>query len=614
MSPLAGMFASKLDEPGPYEAPRQSADFEDGAPYYGVLSLDAPLGEQAAFTLLGGASSPLHELTERLRTAAKDEALLGLVVRLDRPDFDLVHAYELRAALLAFKQGGERTIWCHTEGVGDAGYLVLTACDHVAMAPLAELAITGPAATPIHFKGLLDRLGITADALHVGAFKGAAEPLTREAPSPEMIATLEAIVEGRYQTELAAIADARGLSREQAIAAIDRGMFDDREAITAKLADESADWPTFLERARQGKPWKTLRGATKLGDLTALQRFLGLLPPERPSDSHVALVYATGSIVDGDGNGLLGAREQIASRTLVAALRAIAADDKVAAVVLRVDSGGGSALASEQIWHAASELAARKPLVVSMGSVAASGGYYISAPAQRIFANADTLTGSIGVVGMKLVLGDALRGIGVTTHEVRRGERATMWSSMRQWSDGERTAIEAMMRATYDVFVDRVAAGRKLDRAAVEPIAQGRVWTGNDAKARGLVDAIGTLQDALDDAHTRGGVAPGTALEVYPPEPTLRDIIASLGQAQLSTGASLALVDRALAARAAEDAPGAPASGLVAAIAAPAARLHAGGRPIAPTLALARMLATVLALQESHVWAVSPAMWLLQPR
>ncbi|MBK8715329.1 MAG: S49 family peptidase [Deltaproteobacteria bacterium] len=215
---------------------------------------------------------------------------------------------------------------------------------------------------------------------------------------------------------------------------------------------------------------------------------------------------------------------------------------------------------------------------------------------------------------MKLVLGDALRGIGVTTHEVRRGERATMWSSMRRWSDGERTAIEAMMRATYDVFVDRVAAGRKLDRAAVEPIAQGRVWTGNDAKARGLVDAIGTLQDALDDAHTRGGVAPGTALEVYPPEPTLRDIIASLGQAQLSTGASLALVDRALAARAAEDAPGAPASGLVAAIAAPAARLHAGGRQIAPTLALARMLATVLALQESHVWAVSPAMWLLQPR
>lgn len=595
LSPLAGMVASKLDEPGPYEAPRQSADFREGEPAAAVIEWRGEISEVAGMSLFGGATTPLSELIEQLDAAATDPNVTGLVVRVGDLSIDLAAAEELRAAVQRLRSSG-KPVWCHAERLTDTGYHVVGACDRIGLAPLGEVAITGPAATPIHLKGLLDRVGVTADFLHVGAFKGAAEPLTRDAPSPEMLETLGAIVEQRWRTQRDAIAKARGLDETEAAAAIDRALFVGDDAIAAELVDEVSTWEAFREAGRGGKPWRVLRRGAKLADFAALQRFLGLSPPERPSAPHVAVVYAVGNIVDGGGSGLIGAREEIASHTLVAALGAIAADDAVAAVVLRVDSGGGSALASEQIWHAAKALADRKPLVVSMGGAAASGGYYISAPAHRIFASADTLTGSIGVVGGKLVFGDALAKLGVRTFEVHRGARALMWSSMQPWTAQERTTVESMMRATYDAFVGRVAQGRKLDPKAVDLIAQGRVWTGTDAKARGLVDEIGTLRDAIADAETRGGVAPGTALEIYPPEPTLRDLLASFAPmqvgaelaAQIDTDGAAALLDHARAA------------GPVAAGLAMQPRLRRD---------LERLLATLFALRSAHVWAASPTLW-----
>jgi protease IV len=601
LSPLAGMFASKLDEPGPYEAPRQSSDFTEGAKHVAVLELGGNIGELAAISLFGGtAVHPLHELTDRIAALGSDPMVSQVVVRASDLDIDRVHAEELRQALLKLKAAG-KPLGCHTERITDAGYHVLTACDYLALAPLGEIAITGPAATPVHLKKLLDRVGVTADFLHVGAFKGAAEPLTREAPSPEMLQTLEAIVEQYYGSQLDAIEAGRSISHEQAIALVDRGLFVGDQAVTAKLADEINSWESYLDATRGTLPWKLVRPPSKLGDMMALQRFLGMLPPERPSGPHVALVHATGNVVDGSGSGLLGAREEIASRTLVAALRAIAADDQVTAVVLRIDSGGGSALASEQIWGAANELAARKPLVVSMGSVAASGGYYIAAGAKEIFASRDTLTGSIGVVGGKLVIKGVLDTLGVATFDVHRGARAQIWSSTRAWDEGERAAVMALMQSTYDTFTERVAQGRKLERAAVEAIAQGRVWTGADAKTRGLVDTLGTLDDAIARARELGSIGAEVGLEVYPPQPTLRDLLAGFGQVQ--AGGVL----------------GELAGAQGGAIATRSSLAHAGADAIIglsvqdPRLAarLRVLLHTIAVLQSSHVWAVSPTTWWL---
>jgi protease-4 len=211
----------------------------------------------------------------------------------------------------------------------------------------------------------------------------------------------------------------------------------------------------------------------------------------------------------------------------------------VKAVVLRIDSGGGSAQASELIWAGIAELKAKKPVIVSMSDVAASGGYYIASGATKIFALDDTLTGSIGVVGGRIVLAGALAKLGVTTFPMGRGKHATMMASFQPWQPDEKHLIETTMDDVYKTFVGRVAAGRGKTPDQIELIAKGRVWTGEKAKELGLVDAIGGLDAALAEAEKLGKVEPRTDLEVYPPAPTLRDLIHGWGGVHAPLGLSL---------------------------------------------------------------------------
>jgi protease-4 len=393
---------------------------------------------------------------------------------------------------------------------------------------------------PIHIKPLLDKLGIQADFLHVGAYKGAAEPLTLDAPSREADETLAAILDRRYQTMVDAIAGERKLPPDTVKALIDTALFPSDQARAAGLIDEVAAFEAFRDGGAHGAAWTQLELSPDRGKpLAAMQmamRFLGVIPPDKPVGDHVAVVYALGTIIDGKGEGVLGAREQIASHTLVAALRALTADDSVKAVVLRIDSGGGSAQASVLIWRAVAELKAKKPVIVSMSDVAASGGYYIASGATKIFALDDTLTGSIGVVGGKLALRGALARLGVNTFPTGRGKRATMMASLGPWTEDERSAIRTSMEAVYRVFVGRVAAGRGKQLPEIEKIAQGRVWTGARARELGLVDEIGGLDAALAEARKLAKVDATTGLEIYPPAPSLRDVLAGFGQVQAPLG------------------------------------------------------------------------------
>ncbi len=535
LGPLGAMMANTLEAPGPYDAPTKSHDFNKDAPHFLTLTLHGAIDDLSPMNLLGGGGgvTELRTITERLRKAAADTNVRGLILRVDSPAIDMASAEDLRAALLAFKgPGGERKLHCHVDGAGNLAYFLISACDRVGLEPLGEIALTGPAATPIHLKGLLDRLGVFADFVHVGAFKGAAEPLTRREPSPEMLATLGAIVDQMYESLIAAVVEGRGVSREDTIKLIDQAMFFGEAAVMAKLVDVVAPWETFRDQATAGAPWSRMKLKESAGpgglDVEKLQVFLGLVPLKRPGEPHVALVYAVGNIVDGKGRGLVGARNEIAGHTLSAALHNLADDDKVAAIVLRVNSGGGSAQASEEIWRAVAAAKARKPVVVSMGHLAASGGYYISTGATRIFAQPDTLTGSIGVVGGKLALGGMLEKIGVETYAVSRGKHATMWSTMTPWTPEQRAMVLGMMEDVYKVFVGRVAEGRGKTYEEIHALAQGRVWTGRAALDKGLVDAMGDLDAALAEARSLAKIGPEVALEVYPPEPTLKDMLEGL--------------------------------------------------------------------------------------
>ncbi len=530
-------IVENLDKPGPYEAADSSPGFDESKPHWGVIHLSGAITEQETYSWNGGRGTQLRDLSERLRELGKDPKLQGLLIRVEELGISLPDASELREALDDFKKTG-KLLACHTEVASNATYLVMADCNQIGLSPLGEIVLSGPAAMPVHLKGLLDRFGIQADFLHVGAYKGAAEPLTRDAPSPEMVETVNAILDRRYQTMVDWLAAGRKLAPDQAKGVIDEALFPAPDAQTAKLVDRVATFEAFRDDITGGV-WTKIPLRKKDDPLTAMKKvgeFLGMFPPTRPTTAHVALVYAVGDVVDGTGDGILGAREHIASRTLTSALHVLAADDNVKAVVLRIDSGGGSALASELIWNAVHELKAKKPVIVSMSDVAASGGYYIAAGATKIYALDDTLTGSIGVVGGRLAIGPALAKVGVTAFPMGRGKRATMFASLGTWNADEKSAIEKSMDATYQVFVKRVADGRGKTPEQIQPIAQGRVWTGTKAKELGLVDEIGGLGAAIAEARKEGAVAADEPLEVYPPRPSLRDVFATFGDVHMPFG------------------------------------------------------------------------------
>lgn len=550
-------IAESISRPGPYEAPETSKQFDAGKPHWGVLRLDGAVVEREALSLTGGRGLELRALIDRLRELASDDKLTGLLLRVGAIQISLPDAAELRAAIHDVRKAG-KTVACHTEGASSAEYMVLAACDRVVVAPLGEVAITGPTALPIHVKQMLDKLGVQADFLHIGAYKGAAEPLTRDAPSKEMEETLGAVLDRRYQTMVDVIATERKMPAATVKGLIDTALFTAEQARAANLVDAVLPYDMFRDDAIKGAPWTRLELDPSKHDRFAmfvkLWRFLGAMPPDKPAGGHVALVYALGTIVNGGGEGVLGARHEIAASTLVAAIRALAADDTVKAVVLRIDSGGGSAQASELIWRALTDLQGAKPLVVSMSDVAASGGYYIACGASKIFALEDTLTGSIGVVGGKIALRDGLGRLGIHAYPMGRGKRSTIGTSLAPWTDDERQAIRSSMEDVYRVFVERVAGGRHKKPEEIQPIAQGRVWTGAKARELGLVDEIGGLDAALAEARRLGKVDAKTELEVFPPAPTLRDLFVSFGEVQAPLGVSsdaalsaLGGLDRALA-------------------------------------------------------------------
>jgi protease-4 len=482
------------------------------------MRIEAPWSEiepADVFQQLFSTGPSLRAMIDAIRRAKQDSRIRALVIRPATQSALWGQLQEMHAALLDFRDSGKPVI-AYLEAASTGDYYLATAADRVVLMPAGQLDLAGLVSYELFFRGALDKVGIYPDLLHIGDYKSASNTFTERGFTPEHREMTESLNRDWYDGLVAAIATGRNVSAERARELVDGGPYLAAEALEAGLVDELA----YEDQLDDDEP---VRGTETI---EASQYLKTVRPPA--GTGRIALLYAVGTITSGKSSfdsptgGLV-----LGSETFTEWVRRARVDPDVDAVVVRIDSPGGSAIASEVIWRELRLTRDVKPLVVSLGDVAASGGYYIAAPAHTIVAQPGTLTGSIGVVTGKFVLDGAFDKLGIGTGSVSEGRFAEIYSPFRPFTDEERARISDQMRATYELFVQRVAEGRDQPEAHIDAVAQGRVWTGRQARELGLVDELGGLYDAVRIAMERARLDPGAGvrLDVYPPKRTLYDIL-----------------------------------------------------------------------------------------
>lgn len=491
-----------------------------------ALTLDRPVVDYSTNPELpfleGRSLATFSAIYRGLERARRDDAVEGLALHVKNARLGLSKAEELLGLLDAFRESG-KWVDCHLETAGEGGngtlaYYLTSSCDRLSLTPAGELDVVGLWADGVFLRGTLDKLGIEPDFHHVGDYKSAAESFTETEHSPSAREAIGALLDDVYDVIVSAIARSRQMDPEAVRIAIDRAPFTADQALEEGLVDELAYADEFLARVRE-----RVEGGPEPVDLVKYSRRAG------GGSTRVAVVYAQGTIVRGGATvDPWTDTRYVGSDTMTKILDDLADDEGVAAVVLRIDSPGGSAVASDLIARSVRNLAAVKPVVVSMSDLAASGGYYIAADAAKIVAMETTLTGSIGVVGGKLATGRfEEEKLGITHDSLQRGANADFFSSVRPWTPEQAERYQSMMRDTYDRFVGRVAEGRELQVEEVLAVAGGRIWSGKRASELGLVDEIGGMDKALDVVREELGLEPGTALalELHPRSRTFLEML-----------------------------------------------------------------------------------------
>ena len=498
------------------------------------LPVKAPVAEVEpadVFSQLVRREPTLSETIEAIAKAKRDTRVKSLVFTPSTGGGLWAQTQELRAALADFKSSG-KALTAYLEFGGTQEYYLASVADRIVMMPAGQLDLTGLATYELFFRGALDKLGVQPDLLHIGDYKTAANTFTEKAFTKAHREMSESLNRDWYEELVRTIAAGRQKTPEHVRAAIDGGPYLADQALKAGLIDRVA-YEDQLDDEGPEKGTKRLEAETY---------YRAVVPStSRIPGARIAVLYATGTIESGRSNPDGGST---GSETFVEWLRKVRVDSLVRAIVVRIDSPGGSAIASEVIWRELMLTRDLKPLIVSMGDVAASGGYYIAVPAHTIVAEPGTLTGSIGVVTGKFVLGGTADKLGIGTDAVSDGKNAQIYSPFRPFNQEERARVEEQMRATYELFVSRVATGRNSSREKVDAVGQGRVWTGHQALERGLVDELGGLARAIRLAKERAklDVTKDVDLLVYPQKPSLYDIFSnplSPGLSAAGAGASI---------------------------------------------------------------------------
>ncbi len=468
---------------------------------YLYLDLQGEISEEPPSSDLGAIFErqppSLRTLVESLERAADDPRVSAVVLRVSiLPDSGWATVQELRDAVGRFRRSG-KPAYAHLEFCGNKEYYLASGCDKIYAIPSALIELTGLRSEVSFFKGTLDKVGIQAQFEGVGKYKNAPNQFTESGFTEPHREQMDALLDSLYGQFVAAIAQGRRRTPEEVRAVIDAGPYDGPSALRAGLVDELVYQDQLDAR---------LKGASRLTPGRYVKGSRGFGFDGRPK---IALVYVVGDIIPGRSQGSPLGGGFAGSDTVAQALKDAREDGAIRAVVLRVDSPGGSGTASEVIWREVALARQKKPVVVSMGDVAASGGYYVAMGSDAIVAEPGTITGSIGVFGGKFSLHGLYDKIGISKEILLRGRRADVFSAYRPWSDDERARMRELMESFYRDFVTKVAQGRHRSYEDIDAIAQGRVWTGAEAQRNGLVDRLGGFALALDIAKEKAKIGKG---------------------------------------------------------------------------------------------------------
>ncbi len=458
--------------------------------------------------LLGPEAEPTtRQLVDSLRALADDQRVAACVVRLKDAELNFTQAQEIGAAIAGLSASG-KPVHVFAEGYTNVELVLASYADEVIVQSGGAVSLTGMHMEEMYLADTLSWVGVQAELIQVGDYKGANEQMTRNAPSPQWSQNIEQLLDGLYGAMRSTLVSNRGLTDQQLDQAMQSlWLSEPEEQVSSGLIDAAVDLATLDQHlaAKHGgdirwidvEPAET-RVKMDVSNPFAILGMLSQTPSNTPEGPAIAVVHVSGPIVDGDSSaaGLFG-EQSVGSRTIRNALEAARDEKLVKGVVLRIDSPGGSAIASEIMWQGVRRVAEKKPVWVSVGSMAASGGYYVAVAGDRIYLNPSSIVGSIGVVGGKLSMGDLYDTLKVRVVTRSRGPASDVFSSSKPWDEQTRALVRSKMKQTYDLFASRVSAGRKgIDLSAT---AEGRLFTGARAIELGMADELGSLDVAIKD-------------------------------------------------------------------------------------------------------------------
>lgn len=507
------------------------------------LKLDPFLVPARAINIpLPGRTLEVRDLLGKLERWGKDEEIGGILLNLDGLSLSIPDIEELRAGVADFRKSGKKVVSFLNSG-DPMGYLVACSGDEIAIAPTGSLMIPGLGRLFPFMRGMYQMQGIEYDVITAGRFKYPGFMNQRE-PNKYFSKEFEEILDHWFNDYVDMIAKGRSMDAEKVKKAIDIAMFDAQEAKTRGLVDVIAYYDEYRDRLlRRWKFSKWDDGGTDFSRLTSLQDILSAVQKQikeaqegyKAVGPKIAVLHARGPIVDMSMGSALSS-SMIMRDEFVKSIEEIRKNKTVKAVVLHVDSPGGSGYASDIIWRKLRELDEEKPLVVSMGSVAGSGGYYIACPGRLIFAEPTTITGSIGVLAILPNQASALNRADVNVAEMKRGARALLGSGHRDMLPEDREFIQKMILDFYEIFLDRVAVGRKMPKDEVRKIAEGRIYTGRQALEIGLVDRLGGLNDAIAAVREMANIPSSAEVKIvhYPRPSSFGELFESLARGGMS--------------------------------------------------------------------------------